>query len=159
MTILAKLKELLDANDVHYEVHSHRRAFTAQEVAAADHVPGREMAKVVMLRDDGQFFMAVLPAPGHVSLDRFAKAVGRPDMRLATETEFADLFPDCELGAMPPFGHLYGIPVWVDESLTGNDEITFNAGNSEQTVHMKYADFVRLAEPKIASFHAHAPVA
>jgi Ala-tRNA(Pro) deacylase len=156
MPILTKLKEFLDANHVRYEVRSHRPAFTAQEVAAAEHVPGREMAKVVMVRDGGEYLMAVLPAPYHVGLERLGKAAGRTGLRLATEAEFARLFPGCEPGAMPPFGNLYGIPVWVDESLTRDDEIAFNAGNHEQTVHMRYADFARLVQPRVASLRTGA---
>jgi Ala-tRNA(Pro) deacylase len=159
MPILTKLKEFLDANAVRYEVRSHPTAYTAQEVAAAEHVPGREMAKVVMVRDGGGYLMAVLPAPYHVGLVRLGKAVGRTDLRLATEAEFAVLFPGCEPGAMPPFGNLYGIPVWVDESLAGDDEIAFNAGNHEQTVHMTYADFARLVRPRVASLRAGARAA
>jgi len=154
MPILRKLKEFLDANRVRYEVRSHAVAYTAQEVAAEEHIPGREMAKVVMVRDGGDYLMAVLPAPHHVDLARLEKAAGRKGLTLATEAEFARLFPGCDPGAMPPFGNLYGIPVWVDESLTRDDEIAFNAGNHEQTVHMKYADFARLARPGIASFRS-----
>jgi Ala-tRNA(Pro) deacylase len=152
MPILTKLKEFLDANRVPYQVRSHQTAFTAQEVAAAEHVPGREMAKVVMLRERGEYVMAVLPAPYQVDLDRLRKATGRKALHLATEAEFAGLFPTCAPGAMPPFGNLYAIPVWVDVTLTRDEEIVFNAGNHEQTVHMKYADFARLVQPNIASF-------
>ena len=106
MPILTKLKEFLDTNRVRYEVRSHRRAFTAQEVAAAEHVPGREMAKVVIVRKGDEHLMAVLPAPYHVDLEPLGKTVGRTDLRLATEVEFARLFPDCDLGAMPPLGNL-----------------------------------------------------
>jgi CDP-diacylglycerol--serine O-phosphatidyltransferase len=97
-----------------------------------------------MVRDGGDYLMAVLPAPYHVGLERLRRAAGRPSLRLATEAEFAGLFPECDPGAMPPFGNLYGIPVWVDEDLARDDEIAFNAGNHEETVHMKYADFARL---------------
>ena len=154
MPILTKLKEFLDANGVRYQVRSHRTAYTAQEVAAEEHIPGFEMAKVVMVRDGGEYLMAVLPAPYRVGLDLLGKATGRTGLRLATETEFAGLFPGCEPGAMPPFGNLYGIPVWVDEALTRDDEIVFNAGTHEQTVHMKYADFARLVQPRIVTLRA-----
>jgi Ala-tRNA(Pro) deacylase len=159
MPILTKLKEFLDANRVRYEVRSHRPAFTAQEVAAAEHVPGREMAKVVMVRDGGEYIMVVLPAPYHVALERLEKAAARTGLRLATEAQFARLFPGCEPGAMPPFGNLYGIPVWVDESLTRDDEIVFNAGTHEQTVRMKYADFARLVQPRVTSLRTGAQAA
>jgi Ala-tRNA(Pro) deacylase len=156
MPILSKLKEFLDANRIRYEVRSHRTAYTAQEVAAAEHVPGREMAKVVMIRDGDGYVMAVLTAPHHVDLKRLGNATGRTGLRLATEAEFARLFPGCAPGAMPPFGNLYGIPVWVDESLTRDDEIVFNAGTHEQTVHMKYADFAQLVQPRVALLHTSA---
>jgi Ala-tRNA(Pro) deacylase len=147
MPILTKLKDFLDANHVVYEVRSHPRAFTAQEVAAAQHVRGREVAKV-----------AVLPAPYHVDIARLGEATGKHDLRVATEAEFAGLFPSCEPGAMPPFGNLYGVPVWVDRSLTQDEEIFFNAGNHEQTVHLSYTDFARLVQPRIASFGMGRPV-
>ena len=159
MPILTKLKEFLDANRVRYEVRSHRTAYTAQQVANEEHIPGREMAKVVMVRDGGEYLMVVLPAPYHVDLEQLGKAAGRTGLRLATEAEFAGLFSGCEPGAMPPFGNLYGVPVWVDESLTRDDEIAFNAGNHEQTVHMKYADFARLVQPRVASLRAGARAA
>jgi Ala-tRNA(Pro) deacylase len=149
MPILTKLKEFLDKNNVRYEVTSHTQAFTAQEVAAAEHVPGRLVAKVVMLRGGGDFVMVVLPAPRQVDLHRARAAVGKSDLQLATEDEFAGLFPQCEPGAMPPFGNLYGLPVWVDESLTRDEEIVFNAGTHTETVKMKYADFARLVQPRV----------
>jgi Ala-tRNA(Pro) deacylase len=159
MPILTKLEEFLDANRVPYEVRSHRPAFTAQEVAAVEHVPGREVAKVVMVTDGVEFLMAVLPAPYHVSVERLGRAAGRSGLRLATEAEFAGLFPGCAPGAMPPFGNLYGLPVWVDESLTFDAVIVFNAGTHEQTVHMTYADFARLVEPRVALFRILAEAA
>ncbi len=159
MPMLTKLTEFLDANGVPYEVRLHRRAFTAQEVAEAEHIPGREMAKVVMLRDDRGFVMAVLPAPYHVDIQAFRAATGRPELRLAEEAEFAGLFPDCEPGAMPPFGNLYGIAVWVDDALSRDEEIAFNAGDHERTVHMKYADFARLVEPQVATLRMGAKAA
>jgi Ala-tRNA(Pro) deacylase len=157
MPILGKLKEFLKEQGVRYEVRSHRPAFTAQEVAAAEHVPGREMAKVVMVSDADGPLMAVLPAPGHVDLTRLREAAGRSGLRLAKEGEFARLFPGCDPGAMPPFGNLYAMPVWVDESLTHDREIVFTAGTHEQTIHMAYADFARLVQPKVASFRTGGP--
>jgi len=154
MPILRKLQELLDAHRVEYEVITHPQAFTAQEIAAAQHESGKEMAKVVMVRAGESYLMAVLPAPYRVDLQRLSQATGIAGLRLATETEFADLFPECEPGAMPPFGNLYGIPVWVDESLTRDPRIFFNAGNHRQTVRMKYADFERLVQPRVAPFAA-----
>jgi Ala-tRNA(Pro) deacylase len=155
MPILTKLREFLDQNSVHYEVASHRQAFTAQEVAAAQHVPGKELAKVVMLRAGTEFIMTVLPAPYRVDLDRIKAAIGKPEVMLATEQEFKGLFPQCEPGAEPPFGNLYGLPVYVEQALTRDEQIVFNAGTHTQTVKMKYADFARLVQPTVAAFAAH----
>lgn len=154
MPVLAKLKEFLKAEGVRYEVRSHPPAFTAQEVAAAEHVPGRQMAKVVIVCEGDEPLMAVVPAPHLVDLERLGRASGRRGLRIAKEAEFAGRFPGCDPGAMPPFGNLYAMPVWVDESLTRDREIAFNAGTHEQTVHMAYDDFARLVRPKVASFRA-----
>jgi Ala-tRNA(Pro) deacylase len=151
MPILTKLREFLDRNKVKYEVASHQQAFTAQEVAQAQHTPGRELAKVVMLRSGAEFIMAVLPAPYRVDLTLAKTALARPDLQLANEQEFAGLFPKCEAGAMPPFGNLYNLPVYVDRSLTRDAEIVFNAGTHTQTVKMAYADFERLVQPRVVS--------
>ena len=154
MPILTKLREYLDTQKVPYEVLSHRQAFTAQEVAQAQHVPGRELAKVVMVRSGGAFVMLVVPAPYRVDLERAKSAVGKTDLVLATEDEFKGLFPHCEAGAMPPFGNLYDLPVYVDQTLTRDEEIVFNAGTHTQTVKMKYADFARLVQPKVVAVAA-----
>jgi Ala-tRNA(Pro) deacylase len=154
MPILTKLREFLESHKVPYEVESHRQAFTAQEVAEAEHIPGIQMAKVVIVRSGAQFLMVVLPAPYHVGLNLAREALGKPDLVLATEQEFAGLFPKCEPGAMPPFGNLYGLPVWVDQTLTRDKEIVFNAGTHTQTVRLKYADFARLVQPQVARLAA-----
>jgi Ala-tRNA(Pro) deacylase len=154
MPILTKLREYLDSNHVKYEVVSHRQAFTAQEVAAAEHIPGKELAKVVMLRSGKEFLMAVVPAPYRVDLKRAQAVLGKPEVKLATEEEFVVLFPQCEPGAMPPFGNLYNLPVYVDELLTKDDSIVFNAGSHTHTVRMKYADFARIVQPNVVSLAA-----
>jgi Ala-tRNA(Pro) deacylase len=154
MPILTKLREYLDTQDVPYEVLSHRQAFTAQEVAQAQHVPGRDLAKVVMVRSGGAFVMLVVPAPYRVDLERARVALGKADLVLATEDEFRGLFPQCEAGAMPPFGNLYDLPVFVDRTLTRDEAIVFNAGTHTQTVKMKYADFARLVQPKVVAVAA-----
>jgi Ala-tRNA(Pro) deacylase len=159
MPILTKLREYLDDNKVHYEVLAHRQAFTAQQVAQAQHIPGKELAKVVMLRSGGDFFMAVLPAPCRVDLERAKAATGRSDIALATEEQFTGLFPQCEAGAMPPFGNLYGLPVFADEVLARDHEIVFNAGTHTQAVRMKYADFARLVQPKVVALAVEQRVA
>lgn len=154
MPVLTKLREFLDRHKVPYEVLTHRQAFTAQEVAQAQHVRGAELAKVVMLRSGAQFLMTVLPAPQLIDLDRARAATEKPDLAFATEQEFQGLFPGCEAGAMPPFGNLYGLPVYVDQMLTRDKDIVFNAGTHTLTVKMKYADFARLVQPKVCSFAA-----
>jgi Ala-tRNA(Pro) deacylase len=150
MPILTQLKEFLDRNNVAYEVLTHPEAFTAQQVAEAQHVPGREIAKVVIVRSGAEFAMTVLPAPARLDLERARGALGKPDLALATEQEFAGLFPQCQAGAMPPFGNLYGLSVWVDEGLTADDKIVFNAGTHTDTVRLRYSDFARLVQPKVA---------
>ncbi len=147
MSMSQRLKEFLEAQHVPYEVHEHPVAYTARAVAAADHVPATEMAKVVVLRSERQFLMAVLPASRDLDLQRARDAVGDRRLRLASEDELTGLFPDCEVGAMPPFGDLFGLPVWVDDSLGREAETVFNAGSHRETVHMAYKDFVRLAHP------------
>jgi Ala-tRNA(Pro) deacylase len=154
MPVLAKLREFLDKQKVRYEVLTHPQAFTAQEVAQAQHVPGVELAKVVMLRSGSDFIMTVLPAPYRVDLERAKATLGKRDLVLATEEEFQGLFPQCEAGAMPPFGNLYGLPVYVDPTLTHDAHIIFNAGTHTQTVKMTYADFARLVQPTVCSFVA-----
>jgi Ala-tRNA(Pro) deacylase len=151
MAILLRLKELLDAKRVPYQVHSHPAAYTAAEVAAADHVPPSEMAKVVVLRSESGFLMAVVPASRELDVERLREAVGDPRLRLATEEEFTPLFPGCEPGAMPPIGDLFGLPVWADDALGREVETVFNGGNHRETVHMAYASFAHLAHPSFAA--------
>jgi Ala-tRNA(Pro) deacylase len=151
--MIGRLKEQLEGWGVYYELARHPEAFTSMETAAAQHVPGRELAKVVMLRTDEGFVMAVLPSTYRVDLDQFARATGKR-ARLATEDEFAGLFPDCEPGAMPPFGNLWDIPVWVDRSLTEDRHFWFNAGTHHEAVRLAYEDFELLVQPKLATFAA-----
>ncbi|MBI3286871.1 MAG: YbaK/EbsC family protein, partial [Chloroflexi bacterium] len=127
-------------------------AYTAQEVAAAQHVPGKQVAKVVMVKAGKQLMMAVLPAPYRVDLKKLASALGAKSARLAREEEFEGIFPDCEVGAMPPFGNLYQLPVYVDASLTEDVEIVFQTGTHSDTMKIRYADYQRLAQPKVAEY-------
>jgi Ala-tRNA(Pro) deacylase len=150
------LEAYLRENKVPFQVQHHAVAYTAQEVAAAEHVPGRMLAKVVILLGDGSLAMFVLPAPARVDLDRAAAVLGAKEVRLAHEEEFADRFPGCEVGAMPPFGSLYDLPVYVDRSLAEDETIVFEAGTHTDTMSMKYADYERLAKPKPAEFARHA---
>jgi len=152
MAILSALERALDEGRVPYEVRSHPKAFTARGVAAAEHVPGIDVAKVVVLHADGGFLMAVLPALYRVDVTRLRHETGTQHLHLASEEDLSRLFPECEPGAMPPFGKLYGIPVWVDEPLTREHQIVFNAGTHTETVHLAYDDFARLVQPHVASF-------
>jgi len=151
MTISARLKHLLDDNHVFYSVHSHPKAFTAQAVAAVMHVPGKEVAKSVVLAAGEQTILAVLPASFHVDLMRLSSLLGR-EVHLVSEADFISRFPDCEPGAMPPFGKIYGMPVFVDRSLAADKEIVFNAGSRREAVRMRYADFELLTNPTVAQF-------
>jgi len=151
MGIPAKLIEFLNQNKVPYQILHHPEAFTAQELAAIEHVKGKQHAKVVMVKTDGAPMMAVLPADHRVDLEKFDRLTGKPTA-LATETEFKTLFPDCAVGTMPPFGSLYGLETYVDRSLAENETIVFEAGTHSDAVKMRYGDFARVANPKLADF-------
>jgi Ala-tRNA(Pro) deacylase len=151
MTMPARLRSYLDENRIHYTLMSHSPAYTAQAAAATMHVPGKELAKSVVVAAGNESALAVLPASFHVNLKKIGELMGKP-ARLSSEQEFISLFPDCELGAMPPFGQLYKLPVLVDRSLEADDEIVFNAGTHRDAIRMKFADFKRLAQPKVAEF-------
>ena len=151
---LRKLTEFLDNEGVKYQTISHSPAFTAQEVAASAHVPGKELAKTVMVKVDDEMAMAVLPAYDRVDLDRLQEATGAKRVELASEREFKELFPECELGAMPPFGNLYGVKVYVDDSLAEDEEIAFNAGTHTELMRLSYRDFERLVHPKVVEVAA-----
>jgi len=153
-----RLENYLSVNGVAYAPERHRRAYTAQQVAAIEHVPGGQFAKVVMLIVDGRPLMAVLPATRVLHLDQVAQLLGAHEVRLACESEFGPLFPDCEVGAMSPFGNLYCVPVYVDEPLAGNEEIVIQAGTHDETMRLRYFDFARLAQPVVARL-SNGPVA
>lgn len=146
------LKEFLDRNQVKYRIISHSVAYTAQEIASETHIPGKELAKTVMVKLDGNMAMAVLPASERVDLDLLRAAAGAERAELANESEFKAMFPDCETGAMPPFGNLYGLPVFVEESLSQDEEIAFNSGTHRELVRLTYRDFERLVQPRLARF-------
>lgn len=146
---LNKLTKYLDENGKKYVVVKHAPAYTAQEVAASAHVPGKDMAKTVIVKVDGDLKMVVLPSTHDVDFDSIKDALAAGEVELATEEEFENLFPDCELGAMPPFGKLYEIDTLVAESLTEDEEIAFNAGTHKELVKMGYRDYEELAEPQI----------
>ena len=147
-----ELEAYLRESKVPFQAQHHAVAYTAQEVAASEHVPGRMLAKVVIVVGDGKLSMLVLPAPARVDVDRAAASLGAKELRLAHEDEFADRFPGCEVGAMPPFGNIYDLPVFVDKSLAEDETIVFEAGTHTDTMSMKYADFERLVKPQAAEF-------
>ena len=149
---IKRLKEFLDSHDIKYVIISHSRAFTAQETATSAHVPVKELAKTVMVKIDGKMAMAVLPASTKIDFELLKKATGSGKVEIASEKEFKNLFPDCEIGAMPPFGNLYGMDVFVAESLTEDREIAFNAGSHRELVKLAYKDFEQLEKPKIITF-------
>lgn len=147
-----KLKEFLDSHGVKYVSIKHSPAFTAAEVAASAHVAGRDFAKTIVVRIDDSYAMVVLPASRRLVLADLRELLQTPLVRLATEAEFRDLFPDCELGAMPPFGNLYDLPVYVAESLAQEKEIAFNAGTHTEVIKLDYYDFDELVHPVVLDF-------
>jgi Ala-tRNA(Pro) deacylase len=147
-----KLKKYLDDHHIKYVIIKHSPAFTAQEVAGLVHIPGKEMAKTVLALIDGKIAMTVLPADNKVDFAMLKKTTGAKEVLLATEEEFKYHFPDCEVGAMPPFGNLYGMDVWIEKSLTKDAEIIFNACSHKDLVKMAYKDFESLVNPKVGSF-------
>ena len=144
-----RLKDFLDKNGIQYILISHSRAYTAAAIGAITHIPGKVIAKTVMVKLDGKLAMVVVPGSRHVNLSALKTALGVHSALLVTEPEFASTFPDCEVGAMPPFGALYGLPVYVDETLTRDEEIAFNAGSHRELMRMRYKDFERLENPTI----------
>jgi Ala-tRNA(Pro) deacylase len=147
-----KLTEFLDERNVRYVTIGHSPAYTAQEIAASAHIPGKELAKTVMVKAGSKMTMLVLPASYQVDFELLKEALGVDEIRLAAEEEFKDLFPECEVGAMPPFGNLYGLGVHVAESLTSNEEIAFNAGSHRELMKMAYKDYEALVQPKALKF-------
>jgi Ala-tRNA(Pro) deacylase len=147
-----KLKEFLDKEGIKYVSIVHSPAYTAQEVAASAHITGRELAKTVIVELDGQMAMAVLPANRKVVLQDLREVTGSDEVKFANEDEFKARFPDCETGAMPPFGNLYGMEVFVAESLIANEEIVFNAGSHTEVIKLAFRDFERLVQPTVMSF-------
>jgi Ala-tRNA(Pro) deacylase len=149
-----KLKEFLDSNNVKYVSISHSAAYTAQEIAASAHIKGKELAKTVMVKIDGKMAMAVLPASYKVDMELLKEAAGASAVELAGEQEFKDMFPGCETGAMPPFGNLYDMDVFVSAMLAEDEEIAFNAGSHTELVRLAYKDYERLVQPKVVKFSA-----
>jgi Ala-tRNA(Pro) deacylase len=153
MPIPSYISRFLDSENIAYQACRHSPAYTAQGIAQAQHLSGRQIAKVVMvLVDDIKMIMAVVPANYRVDLDKLCHLLSARNIRLATEDEFKDAFAECEIGAMPPLGNLYHMDVWVDESLKSNVGITFNAGTHADVIQMAYTDFERLVQPRTGTF-------
>lgn len=146
---MKKLRDFLDERGVKYARIRHSPAFTAQEIAASAHIPGKELAKTVMVKLDGRMAMMVLPASNQIEFTALRQALDAQALDLAVESEFRDMFPDCETGAMPPFGNLFGIPVFVADELARDEQIAFNAGSHTELLRLPYAEFARLVQPEI----------
>ncbi|NMB82480.1 MAG: YbaK/EbsC family protein [Ignavibacteria bacterium] len=147
-----KLKEFLDQNNVKYVTIKHSVAYTSQEIAASAHIKGKELAKTVLIKINGKMAMCVLPASYKVDFEQLKNAIGNENIRLANEMEFKDKFPECEVGAMPPFGNLYNMDTYVAESLLDDDEIAFNAGTHTELIQLSFKDFMNLVKPKVVNF-------
>ncbi len=152
MSVLKRLKEYLDENNIRYVSIDHTPAYTGQELAESVHISGKEIAKTVILKAGGSYMMAVLPASRKINFDYLEEQIAAKGLRLAQEDEIKDLFPDCEVGAMPPFGNFYDIPVYAASALSEDEEIVFNAGTHTDAIRMSYNDYIRLVDPNIVNF-------
>lgn len=147
------VKEFLDQNHVKYISIDHSPSFTAQEIAASAHVSGKQLAKTVILKLGGKLAMVVIPATDHINFSELKDFTGKKDVDLAKEAEFKSRFPGCEVGAMPPFGNLYGMPVYVSSHLIDQGEIAFNAGSHSELLKMSWEDFEKLVHPQVITMH------
>lgn len=149
------LQSFLDEMGVQYHLSQHARTYTAQDLAAIEHVPGRNVIKAVVVKADGQFVMCALPATHRVDLNELRQQLQAQDVRLADENKLSELFPDCELGAEPPIGRIFGMTTLMDESLISDDRVTFPAGSHCDAVTMSLAEYRRVAQPELAYFGRH----
>lgn len=152
MTMLQRCQRYLKLHDVGYAHSIHAPAFTARDIASAERVPAREMTKVVVYFGGNGYGMLVLPADCTVDFAEVRRLLGLGEIRLAAEAELLGLFPDCEVGAMPPFGNLFQMPVLVDETVAIAEFVAFNAGTHQDVIRMNFSDFVRLVNPLVAAF-------
>lgn len=150
--IPVKLRSALESQALQFETIHHHRKFTAQMTAQDTHTPGKEFAKAVILRVDGKYAMAVLPAHHRIDLKDLRRALNAGDIRLATEEEIYAVCPDCEIGAEPPFGNLYGMPVYLSSWMAGDEFITFKAGAHDYAIRMRFSDYLRLVKPDVLDF-------
>lgn len=155
MGVTLKIKDYLEKEHIGYQTLEHDTAFTAQEIAGAQHIPGREFVKSVIVAADGQFVMCVLPAIHRIDFDKLKRVLGASDVHLADEAQLAELFPEYEVGAEPPFGQPFGLKVYADKILEENEEIAFNAGTHTDSIRIKFKDFIRLAKPTLADIGVH----
>jgi Ala-tRNA(Pro) deacylase len=156
MALNQRLQRLFEENEILHHVFPHREVYTAQDVARTTHVSGALMAKPIIVHESAnRWYMAVVAAPHHVDLATIHRMTGRPKGRLATEEELRRLFPDCEVGAMPPFGWLYGMPMYIDDSFRRHDDIWFQAGNHREVVQMRFHDYEKFAGPFVGEFTLH----
>lgn len=151
---VSQVVEYLEGQGISYQLAHHKEAYTAMEIAAAQHVPGRQMVKSVIVKSGGNYYMCVLPSTHLVDFERVKEATGLSNLTLASEEEIGDLFPDSEIGAEPPFGQLAGMPVFCDESLA-QGQIVFNAGTHTETIKMKFNDYERLVHPNMVRIGVH----
>ncbi len=147
-----RLKDFLDRFEIGYDVMHHDPAFTAQELAARMHISGFEFTKAVVVKLDGEFALVAVPAPLRINFKELANVAGAKKARLANEQEFQQFFPDCELGAMPPFGNLYQLPTYADIEVTRNENMVINAGTHAEALRLRFSDFNRLARPRVGRF-------
>jgi Ala-tRNA(Pro) deacylase len=150
--MVGRLKDYFDGNDVKYETFEHPEAYTAQEIAASAAIPGKMLAKTVVVRLDGKLAMAVLPASHVIDFDRLKEVAGVSEAELAPESDYEELFPECDRGAVPPFGNLYGLDVYVARSLMEGPDIVFSGGSITELVKIATANYLRLVEPRTASY-------
>jgi Ala-tRNA(Pro) deacylase len=148
-----RLQKFLDENHVNFRSIPHTAAYTAQEIAALSHISGKELVKTVIIKVDGKLAMFIEPANHKLNLKALEKMLGAKKIELATESEFAEWFPECELGAMPPFGNLYNMNVFMEDSLAEDEKIAFNAGSHEDLVEMAFKDFEKLVKPQKVHMH------
>lgn len=152
--ITRKLIDYLDQNNIHFVIINHSSAYTSSEIAASAHVKGQELAKTVMVKIDGTMNLVVIPAKYKINFEYLKKHTGGKNIELASEEEFTELFPDCQTGAMPPFGNIYGLKTYLDKTLTYDEEIAFNAGNHSQLIRISFSDYLDLEKPDISNFAA-----
>lgn len=155
MSASIKIKEFLEKERINYQVLEHNLAYTASEIAEAQHLPGHQVVKSVLVNGDGKWLLFVLPATRKIDFDKLKKALLLQNVDLANEGKVASLFPGCDVGAMPPFGHFAGIPVYADTNLLENETIAFNAGTHTDMIKIKFKDYMRIAKPMLCDFSVH----